>query len=381
MATVRKRGKTYSARWLQADKSYAEKGGFATMKAAKLFGMEQEVAVKRGRGIRSGNLKMSLAEFIEHHWKHTLTKPNKQTKADYQNTINKYILPYFGKIPMSEIKQIDILKWQAKLTHEEKYFGKALSRVTIQKYVNLLASILKVAQNNDFIHHSPLKDVPRTKVKSQREISPLQMPQVDSLVSELADSLKLMVWIPFYTGLRPSETLGLTLNEVDFEAKVIHVRRQLSRYTDKVFEEKLKTPSSKRVIPLAPTLEELINEHIAKFGLGPENLLFKNRVGGVLRYKDAARSFRIAARKIGLPEREGLHVLRHTFASMLIQQGVNIKVIQSLLGHSNISETLDTYGHLFPEDNSQAILTLETLVANRDKLSRGKLKAADSYFA
>ena len=380
MATVRKRGKTYSARWLQADKSYAEKGGFATMKAAKLFGMEQEIAVKRGRGIRSGNLKMTLAEFIEDHWKHSLTKPKKQSKADYQNTINKYILPYFGRIPMSEIKPMDITKWHSKLTHEEKYFGKPLSQYTIQKYLNLFASILKVAQNNDFIHRSPFRDIQRTKVKPQREISPLQLHQIDSLISELADSLKLMVWIPFYSGLRPSEVLGLTLNDIDFESKVIKVKRQLSRYTDKVFEEKLKTANSKRNIPLAPTLERLIKEHIARFGLGPEELLFKNRVGGVLRYKDAARSFRIAARKIGLPEREGLHVLRHTFASMLIQQGVNVKVIQTLLGHANISETLDTYGHLFPEDNSHAILTLEALVTNRDKLSKGNLKAADSYF-
>lgn len=377
MATVRKRGKTYSARWLQADKSYAEKGGFATMKAAKLFGMEQEIAVKRGRGIRSGDLKMTVAEFIEYHWKRSLTRPNAQTKADYQNTINKYILPYFGMIPMSEIKPLDIKAWQSKLTHEEKYFGKPLSQYTIQKYLNLFASILKEARDNDFINRSPFEKVPREKVKPQKSVTPLDMIQVNSLVENLTDSLKLMVWIPFYTGLRPSEVLGLTLNDIDFNAKVINVRRQLSRFTDRVFEDNLKTKNSKRIIPLAPMLETFVKQHVEKFGLGPEDLLFKNRTGGVLRYKDAARSFRIAARDVGLSEREGLHVLRHTFASILIQQNVNMKVIQALLGHANISETMDTYGHLYPEDKSNAILALNAFVIGSNTISTPRMRVAE----
>lgn len=377
MATVRKRGKTYSARWLQADKSYGEKGGFATMKAAKLFGMEQEIAVKRGRGIRSGDLKMTLAEFIEFHWKRSLTRPNAQTKADYQNTINKYILPYFGMTPMSEIKPLDIKAWQRKLTHDEKYFGKPLSQYTIQKYINLFASILKEARDNDFINRSPFEKIHRKKVKPQRTVTPLDMIQVNSIADNLTDSLKLMVWIPFYTGLRPSEVLGLTLDCIDFQAKEVLVKRQLSRFTDKIFEDNLKTENSKRVIPLAPSLETLVKHHVQKFGLGPEELLFKNRTGGVLRYKDAARSFRIAARAIGLSEREGLHVLRHTFASVLIQQGVNMKVIQSLLGHANISETMDTYGHLYPEDKSNAIMAIDAFVIGSSVLSKPNLRLAD----
>jgi integrase len=381
MATVRKRGKTYSARWLQADKSYAEKGGFTTHKAAKLYGMEQEVAVKRGRGVLSGNLKMTLAEFIDSHWKQSLVNPNAQTKADYQNTINKHILPYFGSTPMSEIKPIDVKTWQAQLTHEVKYFGKPLSLYTIQKYRNLLASILKEARVNDFIYHSPFEKMqPQKKVKPQRVVTPLEINQVYELVSRLTDSLKLLVWIPFFTGLRPSEVLGLTLDDIDFQKKEIRVRRQLSRDTNKIFEKNLKTSNSKREIPLSPSLETLIKEHVEKFGLGPESLLFKNRVGGVLRYKDAARSFRIAARAIGLAERDGLHVLRHTFASMLIRQGVNIKVIQNLMGHANISETLDTYGHLYPEDKSTAIVSLEALIVESGKLKPNHLNVVKKKF-
>ena len=360
MASVRKRGKTYSARWLQADGTYSEKGGFLTYREARNFGMEQDVAVKRGKGVRPADMKMTLADFIDKHWKHSLDI-KKQTKADYQNTINKYILPYFGEMAMSSIKPLDIESWAAKLKHEEKYFGKPLSAYTIQKYVNLLASILKVARENNFIHSSPFEKLKRKKVKPQRQATPLEISQVYELTEVLPEHLRLLVWIPFFTGLRPSEVLGLTLEDIDFQNKRINVHHQISRDIGQVHEDYLKTSSSRRVVPLAQTLEMKIKDHVAKFGLGPEQLLFKNRTGGVLRYRDAAHSFRKAARPLGIPEREGLHVLRHTFVSTLIRKNTNIKSIQILLGHREISETLDTYGHLFPNDLDNAIAKLDEI--------------------
>jgi len=201
----------------------------------------------------------------------------------------------------------------------------------------------------------------------RHQSTPLDLHEAEELASKMPDSLKILVWILLFTGLRPSEVLGLTLNDFDFENKKVLVRRQISRDTGKVHEDYLKTSSSRREIPLAPNLEAIVKEHVAKFGLGPEKLLFKNRTSGVLRYKDAARSFRIVARPHGLKEREGLHVLRHTFASLLIRQGVNIKVIQTLLGHKEISETLDTYGHLFPNDLHDAILQLDGLFGGDSK--------------
>lgn len=189
------------------------------------------------------------------------------------------------------------------------------------------------------------------------------------LAGTLAPKWRLLVWLPFFTGLRPSEALGLTIDRIDFNKKEISVDRQLSRDNTMVFTDKLKTEASYRVIPLAGELERIIKEHIAAYGLGPEGLLFHNRLGQILRYKDASVTFRKAARKIGMKEREGMHVLRHTFASTLIQTGANVKAIQTLMGHSNIKETLDTYGHLFPNDLHVAVGNLDTLFAAEAKAS------------
>jgi len=135
----------------------------------------------------------------------------------------------------------------------------------------------------------------------------------------------------------------------------------------------LKTEASYRVIPLATELERLIKEHIATYGLGPEGLLLQNRLGHILRYKDAAVTFRKAAHKIGMKEREGMHVLRHTFASSLIRSGANHKAIQTLMGHSNIKETYDTYGHLFPNDLHVAVGNLDTLFMQDETASALKV--------
>lgn len=105
-------------------------------------------------------------------------------------------------------------------------------------------------------------------------------------------------------------------------------------------------------------------------GFGPEGLILKNRLGGVLRYKDAARLFRLAATEAGLQEGQRMHVLRHTCVSLLISQGVNIKAIQAWVGHSSIVQTLDVYGHLFPDSMSELA----------DKLDEYALLAASDAF-
>lgn len=373
MASVRKRGKYWSARWLQADKTYSEKGGFLTKKLAQEFANEQELRVKRGRGITPLMMKMTVTEFIDEVWKETLdVRP--QTKLDYQNSINKYILPHFGDWPMATIKPADIQAWQVKLKNDERYFGKALSEYTIQKYVNLFASILKTAKLNKYIDESPYTYLKRRKVKAKKKAKPLELDIVREIAMGVPEQVRLMIWMGFFTGMRPSEILGVTWDKIDFDRKIIKVDQQISRDPNTDLELHVKTSSSKREVPMSAELEKMIREHVAFFGLGPKSLLFKNRDGGILRYKHANRYFRLAARPLGIPEGEGMHVLRHTCVSTLIRSGASIKAIQVLLGHKEISETLDTYAHLFPQDLSNLVSTLDALYRegssrNQDRLA------------
>ena len=95
----------------------------------------------------------------------------------------------------------------------------------------------------------------------------------------------------------------------------------------------------------------------------PKGLLLKSRTGGAWRYHDAAEMFRVAAKAVGLKPGEGMHQLRHTCVSVLIASGANIKQVQAWVGHASITETLDTYGHLFPDSMIDLADKLDSYVA------------------
>lgn len=362
MASTRKRGKYYSARWRSAQGAALEKGGFLTKRDAQAFGNEQEILERKQKNTRPSDLNFSLTQFVVDVWRHTLDV-TEETKEGYERELNSHILPVFGEMKMSEIKPADIEAWMVKLKQVGPNGRRALADKTIERHVNLLATILKKAVQNGYLHATPFAQIKRKKAKSMRKIVPLEPSMVQKIAAGFAERFRLVIWIGFYTGMRPSEVLGLTWGQLDFTNGTITVDRQLSRSTRKIFSQHLKTSASYRVIAFAPQLQKLVIDHVAKFGLGPNDLILKNRSGRVWRYRDASAMFRVVARPLGLKTGEGLHLLRHTCVSMLIQQNVNAKTIQAHVGHESIEETMDTYGHLFPS-------TLKDLARNLDEFAK-----------
>ena len=98
--------------------------------------------------------------------------------------------------------------------------------------------------------------------------------------------------------------------------------------------------------------------------------------GKVFRYKGAIEMFRVAARAIGLKVGEGLHQLRHTCVSVLIAEGANPKEIQEWVGHASIEETMDTYGHLFPNSLTDLAKNLDNFSALFESETESEVKTA-----
>jgi hypothetical protein len=114
MASVRKRGKYFSARWRSWDGQTLEKGGFLSKKDAQIFGNEQELLERKRKNTKPSDLKMTLEQFVVDVWRHTLDV-EEDTKDGYEWSLNKHILPAFGAWKMSEIKPADIEAWSVKL--------------------------------------------------------------------------------------------------------------------------------------------------------------------------------------------------------------------------------------------------------------------------
>lgn len=361
MAYARIRGSVWSARWRTRDGLSAEKSGFSSKKLAVEYAEEQEALERRDKNTRPSEMNMSLNQFVLEVWAPSLDV-TKQTKLDYQLQYNCHIEPVFGEKAMSSITPADIQKWRVKLKNSPAKTGYQLSESTVNKLTNLLASILKSALDNDKIHNNPMTKVKRKKVKKVKKASPLALSTIDALANSLAPQWRILIWMGFFTGLGPSELLGLTWDRIDFEKAEILVDRQLSRFSDQVFEPHLKTTKSHRIIPLPIGLSQLLIQHKDNFGLGPHGLILKNRSGKIWRYKDACAMYRDIARPLGIQKGDGLHQLRHTFVSTLIQLGVNAKQIQEWVGHESILETMDIYGHLFPNSLNELSKKLDAYV-------------------
>ncbi|MBA3744639.1 MAG: site-specific integrase [Sporichthya sp.] len=161
---------------------------------------------------------------------------------------------------------------------------------------------------------------------------------------------------------------------MDFLRGTIRVDRQLARNTDNghpVFGPP-KTASSNRTVPLPQTVADALAAHLAEYGAGPEGLIFTNTGRGTAGYGSSAgrvmrrngfnESLKAAVLRAGLPAHTTMHDLRHTYASLLIAAGEHPKVIQARMGHKNISETFDTYGHLFPTADESTKAAIDAML-------------------
>jgi integrase len=353
MASVRKRGKAenYEVRWHIGSGQYGSESGFTNRREALRFGQEQEVKARRNKTTRVSERNKTLYEYVRDNWAKTLDV-KRQTREDYQRALNTVILPVLGPIKLKDLKRTEIEAWKVGLKKIGPNGKRGLSDSTVNKHSHLLGAIIKMAIDDGYIDKNPMP-IRRGKkrVTNKRKIAPYTPNTVTRIADAFPAKWRILIWIMYYTGLRPSEALGLTYDRLDFKAGTITVDRQISRYSDEVFSDTLKTYASYRVIGFPKVLQKLISEHLSKFGEGPEGLILQNRSGKIWRYKDAAAMFREVLTSIGIRvDGEGLHNLRHTFVSNAIRRGVSAKRIQVWVGHKSITETMDTYGHLFPDD-------------------------------
>ncbi|MFQ5736773.1 MAG: site-specific integrase [Thermodesulfobacteriota bacterium] len=161
------------------------------------------------------------------------------------------------------------------------------------------------------------------------------------------------------TGLRRGELLALQWGDVDFANGIIHVRRSLYRGS-------FVSPKSKRSVRkvvMTPNLAGVLKKHKLESPGNGLDLIFSNGEGKPLDPDNLIRrEFLPALRRAGL-RKVRFHDLRHTFATLLISQGENVKFIQTQLGHASVQTTLDRYRHLLPETHHEAGLRLDETLA------------------
>ena len=184
----------------------------------------------------------------------------------------------------------------------------------------------------------------------REEMRVLDRHEIDALLGAARARYRTLLATAIFTGLRASELLGLQWWHTDFAAGVVKVRDQVYRTGERL---PLKTEKARRDVVLQPALATLLREHrLASPHSQPGDYVFA-RPDGRPMHPDTVRiaglNKAVAAAKLNSPGRPRLrfHDLRHTYASLLISQGVDVAYVSRQLGHANITTTLNTYTHLF----------------------------------
>jgi integrase len=121
------------------------------------------------------------------------------------------------------------------------------------------------------------------------------------------------------------------------------------------------------------TLDEL-GVHLSKWPASGEDLVFTGERGGPIRHSEMTKAWAAARDCAGVPDWARLHDLRHYYASLLIAGGASVKVVQARLGHSSAKTTLDTYGHLWPDDEDRTRRMVDLVHPSRvPSVSRGEI--------
>lgn len=329
---------------------------FPTLKLAEQALARAQVAALDGTYVFRGDAKMTLAEYAP-TWLASL-RVEHNTMAGYRTYLKCQVLPHLGARAMSSLRRSDINAFVGTLVN------KGLAPRTVRHIYALLAMMLRSAVYDRLLTATPCYKINLPAIPPSK-LSILTPEQVTALLREARPDHYALLALGVGTGMRQGELLGVRLRAVNFLRRELWVEAQAKTPAGggaPVISDRLKTPSSRRLLPLPAFVVDALAAHIERYGTGEDGVLFTNPRGEVWRrgsFNDSV--WKPALRRASLPHEYGMHALRHTYASSLIAAGLHPKVIQARLGHKSIVETMDTYGHLFPEHLQETAAVLDNL--------------------
>ena len=296
----------------------------------------------------------TLKEWLE-LWQDEYLEDVKQSTADrYKSCIRIHIIPALGETRLMDLRASTIQKF---LNQCKKVDG--LSEKSVKNIRLVLHKALDQAIEDEQIKKNPCD---RAKVPSYddppKEMRPLKDHEVPMFLQAIkGHQFESLFYVALFTGMRESELIGLTWDCIDFQHGTIHIYRQLRKTREKkgsyVFTS-LKNKQARTFSPPQNVLDVLKKVKIRQAELrlkagsswsNPDDLVFTNDLGKHVATFTLYKYFKEVVSQIGLPEMR-FHDLRHGYATLALQNGVDVKTVSNNLGHSTTAFTMDKYGHV-----------------------------------
>ncbi len=308
-----------------------------------------------------------IAKYID-HWLAEVA-PKKLAKTTYsrdQQDVRR-ILPALGHYKLTDLRKEVIRDFYEEMRKAPKLTdGKPLSEKSVEGIHNTLCSILIDAVEEGYLLHNPAWKMYKPQgEKRERPVAEEEL--VQRLIAALeGQSLKYETYFKLVlaTGMRRGEACGLRWSDINWKKRSIHIQRNVVKLSHElIFVKPPKTASGDRMVYVSKAMAKLLKSwkcqcawerQQASKMLQEEDYLFRQPNGDPMVPTTFTFRFKKILRLNGLPENLNVHSLRHTNASLLIAQGVDVRTVASLLGHSQASTTLDIYAHAFDKKKREA---------------------------
>ncbi len=271
-----------------------------------------------------------------------------RTVESYTLMIENHIIPDIGRIRLGKLTQSDVQG----LLNRKKASG--LSSRTVGYIRAILRSALTDAAKQEIIVRNVAANTQAPRGE-RKEPKPFTLEEIKTFFTVVENDRHEAAYVLAGTyGLRRGEVLGLRWSDIDEEDGVFHVRQQVQRVDGKIQILPLKTKSSRRTLPLTNAVIDALKrrrahqdeERLIAGSRGTETgLMITSSIGTPLSPGNFYERYQDLLEKSGL-ERHTFHDLRHTATTLLVRQGVHPRVAMEILGHSQISVTMDVYAHV-----------------------------------
>jgi integrase len=360
---IRKRGTRYYP-WLELPAEHDPETGARARSRVALGGFARkgdaedalEDAIEAARRGWRGPSRVTLSDYLHNEWLPGVDLELAVTTAALYRTIAEaYVIPRLGGRRLDTLSSADLTRLYAELLESGGRGGRALAPRTVRHVHTTLRKALADAVEARLIPYNPAEAAKAPRRTETREPAVWTPEQVRAFLAVAIEDRLAALWtLAASTGMRRSELLGLRWSDLNLDMGDLSVRQVWVAYGKTHALKEPKTEASRRTMPLSPAAVLALRRHRKsqqgeRFAAGPayesSGLVFTDELGAALPPDQVSAAFRRIAKAAGLPPLT-LHGLRHTFATVGLDAGVDVLYVAELLGHSTPSVTMNIYQHV-----------------------------------